>query len=193
MVRSSFALLAATTIALAACSPNASETPKPMEAKVEPDVAGLTQVCADFGAAMDAKNYPAMTDLSVPQPLVEAIFKSAGAPPNYTAAQFRLQLQMIMAKTMDSVKFLEFHVECETAPILTSATGRQHALAPATVVMEIQGQTVRSSNNYLALVDGDRWYLLNPSTADAIKQIKATFPDLASLDLHEPQMDLISQ
>ena len=59
--------------------------------------------------------------------------------------------------------------------------------------MEIQATKVRSTNNYLALDDGGRWFLINPSNAGAIQAIKATYPDLADVALTEPNMEMVSQ
>jgi hypothetical protein len=52
---------------------------------------------------------------------------------------------------------------------------------------------MRSTNNYLALDDGGRWFLINPSNASSIQSIRAAYPDLADVALTEPNMEVITQ
>jgi hypothetical protein len=175
--------------AVAACTP---ETPAAPAVSTDPSAAALDKMVADFTAAWDASDYAKMVELSIPQTLLDQIMLQSGIDPTEGADPLRKEILAIMERTLAQATIIETSINPAGADIQTSSTGRKHAFVPATVVMEVQGTRLRSVSNYLALTEGERWYLVNPSSAAAIAAIKAAFPDLADLPLSEPQIEVIS-
>jgi hypothetical protein len=192
------ALIAA--LALAACSPEAAK-PNASAAASAPaatygtvhGASGLKEVVAEFKTAMEAMDFRAMTSLSMPPALLEQIKKQNNIPPTTNASVLRRQIEAGLKQAADEVKFLEFSIDDSKSEFLTTPTGRKYALTPSSVIMEVQGTKMRSSNNYLALEDGGRWFLVNPSNASSIASIKAAYPDLADVALTEPNVEVVSQ
>ena len=175
--------------AVSACTPDA---PKPA-ATADQGAAALNKMVADFTAAWEAADYAKMVELSIPQRLLDQIMTQSGIDPTEGADPLRKEILAIMERTLAQASIVETSIDASGAEIKTSPTGRKHAFVPATVVMDIQGTRLRSASNYLALTEGERWYLVNPSSPDAIAAIKAAFPDLADLPLSEPKIEVIPQ
>jgi hypothetical protein len=192
-------LLLTSGLALAACSPEAAKPKAPVAAPPPAatygavyGAAGMKEVVAEFKTAMEAKDFRAMMSLSVPPALLEQIKKQAGVPPNTNASLLRGQIETGLKQAMEQAKILDLSIDDSKSEILTTPTGRKYAMVPSFVVMEIQGKKVRSTNNYLALDDGGRWFLINPSNASSIQSIKTAYPDLVDVALTEPNMEMIS-
>jgi hypothetical protein len=182
-----------------ACTPATTEAaaPAPEQSAAAPSdeqhAAALNTMVADFTAAWQAADYAKMVELSIPQTLLDQIMKQSGIDPASGAEPLRKEILALMEQTLAQATIIETSIDATGAKIETAASGRKWAYVPATVVMEVQGTRLRSVSNYLALTEGERWYLVNPSTAAAIAAIRAAFPDLADVALTEPKIEVLSQ
>jgi len=181
------ALLVTAAAAPVACSPATTEAP------AEHSEAGVKKVVADFKTAWEAQNYDAMIDLSMPQPLLDQIIKQYGGPSDLSTEQLSKEIKTMMAGVLAQVQMVEFSIDDNAVNMLTSPTGRKHALLPSVVVVEVQGTRMRASASYLAFVENGRWYLIDSSSPESFDALKIAFPDLAGLTMPEAKMEVISQ
>ncbi|HOY79928.1 MAG TPA: hypothetical protein PLN33_19100 [Hyphomonadaceae bacterium] len=193
----SAALLSA--VLIASCSPSTSEPQSAAASETTPaspaQSAGpnsVDEVVSAFKTALETKDYTAMLSLSMPDAVIAQIKQDAGLT-TATTKQLRDQFAAAAAQTFQQATLLDVTIDAANAQVQTSGTGRQYALVPSSTLMEIQGERARSTNNYLAISEKGRWYLLNPSNAQVITVIKTVFPDLAEVALTEPHMEVISQ
>ncbi len=181
------------TLLVAATATNVACTPAKTEVAAEQSEAGVVKVVADFKTAWESQNYDAMIDLSMPQPLLDQIIKQAGAPPDTSPEELSREIKKMMAGVLAQAKIIELSIDADSASIMTSPTGRKHALVPSVTIVDVQGTRIRSTNSYLAFTDNDRWFLTDSSSPESFEMLKVAFPDLSGLTIPEPKMEVISQ
>ena len=181
------------TLLVAAIATNVACSPAKTEVAPEQSEAGVVKVVADFKTAWESQNYDAMIDLSMPQPLLDQIIKQSGAPPDTSPEELSREIKKMMAGVLAQAKIIELSIDTDSASIMTSPTGRKHALVPSVTIVDVQGTRIRSTNSYLAFADNGRWFLTDSSSPESFEMLKVAFPDLSGLTIPEPKMEVISQ
>ncbi len=181
------------TLLVAAIATNVACSPAKTEVAAEQSEAGVVKVVADFKTAWESQNYDAMIDLSMPQPLLDQIIKQSGAPPDTSPEELSREIKKMMAGVLAQAKIIELSIDTDSASIMTSPTGRKHALVPSVTIVDVQGTRIRSTNSYLAFADNGRWFLTDSSSPESFEMLKVAFPDLSGLTIPEPKMEVISQ
>ena len=70
--------------------------------------------------------------------------------------------------------------DIENAKVGRTETGRNYAIIPTTVAMEVNGQVVETKGKSMAFEDENKWYIIN-FDKDFIFFIKGVYPDLAEV------------
>ena len=70
--------------------------------------------------------------------------------------------------------------DIENAKVGRTETGRNYAIIPTTVAMEVNGQVVETKAKSMAFEDENKWYIIN-FDKDFIFFIKGVYPDLAEV------------
>lgn len=191
--------------ALASCAPEAAieaqasavelqsvATQPPNSAARLPGAASFEQLVSENQAAVAARDYGKIVALSFPDSLFDHIARQSGKLSKTDHSEVKNQVQMLVKKTYEE-RILEIVIDPSNSIIQKTQRGRAYALVPASLLMNIDGQRVRSTNNYVAIEDDGRWFILNPSSDSTIKMMRAAYPDLAEVALSAPRMETISQ
>ena len=156
-------------------------------AKVEVD-----KLVAEFSAAWTAQDYDKMLALSMPEPLLDEIMRQFGVDAAENRDKVAGEIKALMQQALSQAKVVRAEMDAKAAKIETTSTGRKYAVVPSVVEVDVSGTRAKATGSYLAVEDGGRWYLLDPSSDDTIATIKKVFPDLADVKLTPSKMEIVT-
>lgn len=181
---------------LAACgSSESAQTDRPGGAKTvsaHTDVGkpALVKLIADYDAAFAEKDYSEIIDLSMPQALMSTIAMSEGMPADTAIDDVRSEMISVFESTFTIITSMDYEWDVTAAQINHTEAGREYALIPTSINIEMPGNSIGSTGDMIAIVDGERWYILSPSDNETLGYIEEAYPDLKSLKLKPMTMDV---
>ena len=98
----------------------------------------------------------------------------------YQADKASISVEQLKEMSTKGMKVTKNSYDIENAKVGRTETGRNYAIIPTTVAMEVNGQVVETKGKSMAFEDENKWYIIN-FDKDFIFFIKGVYPDLAEV------------
>ena len=97
-----------------------------------------------------------------------------------TVEQLKEMTKKVFDNLTKGMKVTKNNYDIENAKAGRTETGRNYAIIPTTIVMEVNGKSVETKGKSMAFEDENKWYIIN-FDKDFIFFIKGVYPDLAEV------------
>jgi hypothetical protein len=141
------------------------------------EVTALEQTVTNFDNAMTKNDLDTIVG-TIPPRLQETLAKQANIDVDTLHKSIVAQMQAALA----TVKITAFSMDVKGADQHELADGTPYFLIPTTTEMDLNGSKSEAQSRTLALLDGDKWYLLRIDDAAQIALLRTVYPQFADVD-----------
>ena len=104
---------------------------------------------------------------------------------------FEIELIKQMKDLLSQAEFTSVNFDTEGIDYLKTETNEPVAYIPAEVNLSIEGVSLRSFGNYVAVRRSEDWIVLSPSDDAAVENLKRAFPELKGQTIPAMQIEVI--
>ena len=144
----------------------------------------LLQLIAEFRAAVDAKDYDRVVEISMPPKFLGYFAEMAGTEPG----EMRTAVVSQMGAIMGQVQSFDYAYDEDNIRFETLPDGTVFARMPLDVTMVMAGKTIKAKDHNIGLKENGKWYLVRVSEPELARMFKEAYPEFKDTEFAQQQM-----